>query len=64
MLQDAISWNTVKDAVWKDAAAQDANRFAFLQGDVIGTTTVLALGMAETAQEHDLWLVLSPDCEE
>ena len=63
VLKEAITWDAVKNSVWKDPADQNANRFAFLQGDVIGTTTVLALGMAETSQEHDLWLVLSPDCD-
>jgi len=63
LMQDAILWDGIKDHVWKESTLQDANRFGFLQGDVIGTTTVLALGMAETSQDHDLWLVLSPDCD-
>lgn len=63
LVQAAITWDAVRDAVWKDADKREANRFPFLQGDVIGTTTVLALGMAETTQTHDLWLVLSPDCD-
>lgn len=63
LMQDAILWDGVKDHVWQESTSQEANRFVFLQGDVIGTTTVLALGMAETSQEHDLWLVLSPDCD-
>ena len=63
LMQEAILWEGIKDRVWKDASKQDANRFGFLQGDVIGTTAVLALGMAETSQQHELWLVLSPDCD-
>jgi hypothetical protein len=63
LLQEAILWDGIKDHVWENATKQEDNRFAFLQGDVIGTTMVLALGMAETSQEHDLWLVLSPDCD-
>src|SRR5712691_11505020 len=63
LMQEAILWDGIKDQVWEDSTKQDANRFVFLQGDVIGTTTVLALGMAETSQEYDLWLVLSPDCD-
>jgi hypothetical protein len=62
LLQEAILWDGIRDHVWEDVTKQEANRFAFLQGDVIGTTMVLALGIAETSQEHDLWLVLSPDC--
>lgn len=30
---------------------------------MIITTMVLALGMAESTQDHNLWLVLSPDCD-
>lgn len=63
LVQDAITWDGVKDDVWADDEKREANRFQFLQGDVIGTTTVLALGMAETTQTHNLWLVLSPDCD-
>lgn len=63
LIQAAVTWDAVKDSVWADHAKREANRFTFLQGDVIGTTTVLALGMAESTQSHDLWLVLSPDCD-
>jgi len=63
LVQAAITWDAVKDTVWADAEKREENRFPFLQGDVIGTTTVLALGMAEITQDHDLWLVLSPDCD-
>jgi len=63
LAQAAITWDAVKESVWPDPAKREANRFPFLQGDVIGTTTVLALGIAESSQLHDLWLVLSPDCD-
>jgi hypothetical protein len=63
LMQEAILWDGIKDSVWKESTKQEANRFAFLQGDVIGTTMVLALGMAETSQQHELWLVLAPDCD-
>ena len=63
LMKDPILWDGVKDHVWPESDRQHANRFAFLQGDIIGTTTVLALGMAETSQEHELWFVLSPDCD-
>lgn len=63
LLQQAIIWDEVKKSVWPDKPTQDANHFQFLQGDVIGTTMVLALGTAESNQDHDLWLVLSPDCD-
>ena len=63
LIQSAITWDAVKDTVWQDAEKRDANRFPFLQGDVIITKMVLALGMAESTQDHELWLVLSPDCD-
>lgn len=63
LIQDPIVCDAVKSAIWVSADEQSANHFPFLQGDVIGTTVVLALGIAESSQEHDLWLVLSPDCD-
>jgi hypothetical protein len=63
LLQTAISWEAVKESVWPDSAIQEANCFSFLQGDIVETTTVLALGMTESSQTHDLWMVLSPDCD-
>lgn len=61
LLQEPIVCDSVKTTVWKSVDDQSANQFPFLQGDVIGTTAVLALGISETFQQHDLWLVLSPD---
>ena len=54
LIQGAIAWDAVKESVWKDPAKREANRFPFLQGDIIGTTTVLALGIAESTQSHEL----------
>jgi hypothetical protein len=63
LMQAAIRWPEIKNHVWPESTMQEKNRFPFLQGDVIGTTTVLALGIAEISQKHDCWLVLSPDCD-
>lgn len=63
LMQEPIVWDAVKSAIWESVDEQTANQFPFLQGDVIGTTVVLALGIAESSQQHDLWLVLSPDCD-
>ena len=63
ILQETILWDAVKDAIWSDDETRETNSFPFLQGDIVGTASVLALGIAEISQEHDLWLVLSPDCD-
>ena len=63
LMQPAILWNDIKDRVWRDEKSKGENQYQFLQGDVVNTTMVLALGIAETSQVHDLWLVLSPDCD-
>ncbi len=64
LFQEPIQWESVKDRIWaNDEAKQDANRFDFLQGDIVDTTMVLAPGIADSEQTHSLWLVLSPDCD-
>ena len=63
LLQEAVVWEDVKGSVWKSEQAQRENKFPFLQGDVIGTRIVMRLGEGQTLQEHDIWLVLAPDCD-
>ena len=63
LAQAAVTWLDVKERIWPTPADQEKNQFPFLQGDIIATTMVLALGMAESSQRHNLWLVLTPDCD-
>ena len=52
--QEAVTWLGVKDRIWSTPEGQQTNQFPFLQGDLIETTMVLALGMAESSQTHRL----------
>lgn len=63
LIQSKITWDLVKVRVWKTEKEQDANKFAFIQGDVIETTLARGIGTALSANDHSLWLVLSPDCD-
>ncbi len=58
-----ISWEKVKDLVWTEQKDRDDNKFHFIQGDIIETTTVGGIGKVRSTNEHTLWLVLSPDCD-
>ena len=50
--QAAVTWLDVKERIWPTPADQEKNQFSFLQGDIIATTMVLALGMAESSQRQ------------
>jgi hypothetical protein len=63
LTQNAILWDEIKAKVWNSQEDQENNRFPFLQGDIIQTSMVYALASAESTQKHDLWIVLSPDCD-
>ena len=63
LTRSAIRWEEVKASVWNSEEEMNLNHFPFLQGDIISTSLVLTLGMAQTQQQHKLWLVLSPDCD-
>lgn len=58
-----ISWQFVKEQIWDTEQKRADNKFHFLQGDVIETSMVQGIGSAASASTHDLWLVLSPDCD-
>lgn len=58
-----IAWDSVKKSTWEKEEEQDSNKFIFVQGDIINTTMVSALGIAESEQDHACWMVLSPDCD-
>ncbi len=61
--REFILWEDAKNSVWKTEKEQLDNKFPFLQGDVINTTMVLALGIAESEQDHSVWMVLARDCD-
>jgi hypothetical protein len=63
LVRDAILWAEKKDAQWETDELRNKNKFPFLQGDIISTTMVLALGSSESTQTHGLWMVMSPDCD-
>lgn len=63
LFRSAIIWSEVKDTIWEDEASRTKNKFALLQGDIIETTMVERIGSATSGFTHDLWLVLSPDCD-
>ena len=52
LAQAAVTWLDVKERIWPTPADQEKNQFPFLQGDIIATTMVLALGMAESSQRQ------------
>lgn len=61
--QDPIAWEDVKDRIWSSAEEKDANKYPFLQGDIIQTSAVVSLGQSRSRQKHDLWMVCSPTCD-
>lgn len=63
LFQEAKAWLDVKDHVWSTVEKQDENNYVFVQGDIIETTKVLAVGETRSAMQHQYWLVLSPDCD-
>lgn len=62
-IREPILWEDVKGKVWDTEEERDANKFSFIQGDIISTTKVLRLGTSEYNQRHDLWIVRSPSCD-
>lgn len=63
MLQDVICYENVKDKLWANDQEREANRFSFLQGDIVATKSVLVPGQAHSAGDQSLWLVKSADCD-
>ena len=63
LFKESISWDVVKDHVWPSEQDRQNNNFLFLQGDIIRTQMVLHPGSSESTQNHDLWMILSPDCD-
>jgi len=65
LTRDQIEWVKIKDQMplWDSEQKKTENKFHFLQGDVIETTRVDGLGRATTLMDHNLWLILSPDCD-
>lgn len=63
LLRPPATWTEVKDHVWSAEDKRIENKFPFLQGDIIETTLVEKIGASRSGPSHDLWLVLSPDCD-
>ncbi len=73
LLRPPVEWEDARHELWPgDDKKQTDNRFHFLQGDLIRTELVASWVSATGAQlqvfgadraTHDLWLVLSPDCD-
>jgi hypothetical protein len=61
--QNQILWESVKDHVWPTADLQEKNRYHFIQGDIIGSNLVRSVGSALSGTNHQLWLIVSPDCD-
>lgn len=61
--QDPIAWEEIKESIWATEEEREANRFHFLQGDVIQTTLVEALSQSKSHQTNDLWIVCTPTCD-
>ncbi len=63
LFRTAIVWDEVKNVIWPDETLRNKNKFDLLQGDIIETTMVARIGSAMSGSKHDLWMVLSPDCD-
>lgn len=62
-LRPPVKWDSVKDEIWDTEEKKSANKFCFLQGDIVETTMVEGIGSSRSGSSHDLWLILSPDCD-
>lgn len=62
-LRAPVKWDDVKDSIWETEEKRTDNKFHFLQGDIIETTMVEGIGSSNSGSSHDLWLILSPDCD-
>lgn len=58
-----IQWEQVKDQVWASDKERDENCFPFLQGDLLRCGFVQQVGVALSAQRHQLWLARTPTCD-
>jgi len=63
LLQDVITYENVKDTLWSRKEEKEANRFPFLQGDIVSTKSVLVPGQAHSGGSQSLWIVKSADCD-
>lgn len=61
LTRDPISFEHVKERWSKDQ--QEANRFHFLQGDIVSSLSVLEPGKARSSTSQSLWIVKSADCD-
>jgi hypothetical protein len=63
MHSEPIRWLEIGESLWPDQTERDANRFYFVQGDLIVSTKVERPGVSPINQRHNLWLVKSPTCD-
>ncbi|MEM7228350.1 MAG: hypothetical protein AAF432_05975 [Planctomycetota bacterium] len=61
LIQPPIKWFDVQERVWKTAEERNANQFSFLQGDIVNSK--LVLGVDGARYEHNLWMIMSADCD-
>lgn len=61
LTRDPISFDSVKKRWQEDK--QEANRFHFLQGDIVSCLSVLEPGKARSSTSQSLWMVKSADCD-
>lgn len=62
MYCEPITWESTQD-VWSSAEEREANRFPFLQGDLLRCGFVQQVGIAQSEQRHQLWLARTPTCD-
>lgn len=58
-----ILWEKKKSKVWNSEEERKKNHFDLLQGDIVETTFVLTIRGNYSLQEHNRWLVITPDCD-
>ena len=56
-------WESIADRVWESAEERLANKYHFLQGDVIHTSDIAFPGKSPFTQTHSTWIVRSPTCD-
>jgi hypothetical protein len=55
-IREPITWDAVKERLWKVPEEQEKNRFPFLQGDIILTSGVSRLAQSRSTMTHSIWL--------
>lgn len=60
LAREPVRWGDCCRQIWDRDEDRHANRFPFLQGDVVQSSLVRGLSGSSA---HDLWMTLAPDCD-